>query len=57
MTKIKKIEKFESDSQNGFEVHDAIRSGRSPEIDPLRLATVIQEIKDKLNEVIDKLNA
>jgi hypothetical protein len=56
MKKVDKIEKFDSSRERGFKVHDVIRSGRSIEIDPLLLSSVIEEIRMKLNEVIDRLN-
>ena len=41
MKKIEKIEKFIADREKGFEVHNTIRSGRSLEVDPILLSSVI----------------
>ncbi len=54
--KIKKIEKFEADPKKGHEVHDTIREGRAVNIDPLKISAVLEELKEKINEVVDFLN-
>ncbi len=56
MNKIKNIEKFEADPKNGYKIHDVIREGRAVEIAPLNLSAVIQELQDKMNEVVDAVN-
>ncbi len=56
MSEIKKIEKFEADPKKGYETHDLIREGRAVDIEPLRLSAVINELREKLNEVIDLIN-
>ncbi len=52
--KIENIKQFVGEPEKGFEIHDVIREGRSVTIDPLKLSAVLQEIKDKLNEIIDE---
>lgn len=54
--KIKRLEKFDVDVHEGFQVHDAIRDGRSATVDPLRLSAVLQEMVDKINELVDRAN-
>ena len=57
MSKIEKIEKFEADPKKGHETHDLIREGRAIDIDPLRLAAVLDELRNKQNEIIEAINS
>ena len=43
-------------ARKAFDVHDLLRSGKSIDLDPYRVASAIKSMKEKIDEMIGWLN-
>ena len=43
-------------ARKAFDVHDLLRSGKSVDLDPYKVASAIKSMKEKIDEMVERLN-